>query len=65
MCERLFGGGLVDLDQLFPQSSSTDDKSNGQIFNLDPLSAEDQKQFQELLSGEPSEFCPKRWAREE
>lgn len=64
MCEGVFGG-MVHIDELFPQpdSSSSSDKGNGRIFNSSYLSAKEQKEFQEMLSGEPFEFCSKKWAK--
>ena len=55
----------VRVDEVDDHNSQLGDSKSCPIFDLSALSAEDREWFQELLSGEPSEFCPKKWAREE
>jgi len=68
MSEGLCGVKVNEVDDHNSQLGdfkSGEDNVSSPLFDFFSLSAEDQKQFQEMLSGEPSGFCPKRWNREE
>ncbi len=65
MSEGLCGVKVNEVDIYNLKSGEGEVDVSCPIFDLSALSAEDQKQFQEMLSGEPSGFCPKRWNREE
>ena len=67
MSKGLYGVRVDEVDDhnLKLKSGEGEGDVSSPIFDLSALSAEDREWFQELLSGEPSEFCPKKWAREE
>ena len=65
MSEGLCGVKVNEVDIYNLKSGEGEVDVSCPIFDLSALSAEDREWFQELLSGEPSEFCPKKWAREE
>lgn len=56
--DELLSGKLPE-SPLKPDSDSGG-KSNDQIFGLGPVSVEDQKKFQKLLSEKPAEICPRK-----